>query len=95
MAIDLYSNTDNDITISLVGISDVTSMSVSLVRKDTSAATVITSGSGKITLSSTSAVMRIDKELIVTKGIYYIQITVVSSSSTRGLTPTPNFITVI
>lgn len=93
--IDLYSNTDNDITINLTGISDVTSMTVLLIRKDTNIVATITSASGKITLSPTSAVLRIDKNLIVTKGIYYIQIKVISNSNTRGLKATPDFITVI
>lgn len=93
--INLYRNTDNDIAISLVNISDVTSMSVSLIRKDSGITTLITSVSGKIALSPTEAVLRIDKELITIKGIYYMEITVVSGSSTRGLKPTPDFITVI
>lgn len=94
-AIDLYRSTDNDITINLSGISNVTSMTVLLIRKDTNAVTTITSASGKITLNPTTAVLRIDKELIATRGIYIIQISVISSSLTRGLKPTPDFLTVI
>lgn len=93
--ISLYRNTDNDITISLVNISNVTSMSVSLIRKDSGTTTLITSVSGKITLAPTEAILRIDKELITIKGTYYMEITVAIGSSIRGLKPTPDFITVI
>lgn len=93
--IDLYRNTDNDLTINLANISNVTSMTVLLIRKDNNAVATITSDSGKITLSPTFATMRIDKNLIVTRGIYYIQITVISALGTSGLRPTPDFLTVI
>lgn len=99
MAIELYKGTDNDITINIVGISSITSMEVQLVRKNDNTVITITSVSGKITFTvdgdATSANLRIDKTLLTIKGIYYINATIISGGSTRGLKLDPNFLTVI
>ncbi len=97
--IELYLNTDNDITINLVGITTITSMSVLLIRKNDNFIHTVTSGSGKITFSVvgdvTTANMRIDKTLLLSKGIYLISMTVVVGGSTRALKPNPTFLTVV
>lgn len=99
MAIELFSGTDNDITINIPGITNITSMDVQLIRKNDNVITTITSGSGKITFtvdgSDTSANMRIDKTLLVNKGIYYLATKIISGGSTRGLKLDPTFLTVI
>lgn len=98
-AIEIFIGTDNDITITLINITNITSMTMVLVRKNDSTSIPITSESGKITFTvdgdTTTANMRIEKTLLTVKGIYLMQGTVVSAGSTRGLKLDPNFLTVI
>lgn len=91
----VYKNTDIDITINVTGLTVGSMSEITLtLQKAGESDIAFTKTDGSITVNGSSLNLRIDDGTLIDSGVYAMRLTGTVSGDVRGLSLTPNRITV-